>query len=579
MSFARKTPRKFGQILVLLAAMCIAGPAWPQTPSAKPKPASEKTASQPARPKLVVVIVVDQMRADYVDKFRGQWTGGLKRLVDQGAWFRTAAYPYAATETCPGHSTISTGAFPMNHGIVANAWWDRDAQKMVTCTADSNVTNVAYAGGKTTGGDSAVHMLLPAFAEELRFQQGGKVGVVTLSLKARAAISLAGHFQPTAGAQETVIWFDSTTGSWVTSSAYGTTPFAEEFIKRHAVKDDYDKTWSLSLPASRYLYDEEATGAATVPGWSANFPNALHGNDSSGAPGESFYTQWSTSPYADTYLTKMAEAAVDTLSQSNAGETDYLGISYSTTDYVGHTFGPRSWEIQDILIRLDKDLGELFAHLDQKVGRGNYVVALTADHGVAPIPADMEKAGFDAHVLSIPDLQARIEKALQPFNVGKSPIAKIAGNELYFSPNVYAQLHHDPVAVKALMDAMLSTPGVAEVFRAEELGAGFKTASETRNAAELSYYAARSGDLFVLQQPYWLISGANPKPTGTSHGSPYYYDQRVPLFLMGFGIHPGEYFQTATPADIAPTLGALTGITLAARDGRVLSEALQSRTH
>jgi predicted AlkP superfamily pyrophosphatase or phosphodiesterase len=578
MSFARKTPRSLFQTLAVLAAICIAGPAWSQTPAAKSKSASEKV-SQPARPKLVVVIVVDQMRADYVDKFRGQWTGGLKRLVDQGAWFRSAAYPYAATETCPGHSTISTGAFPMNHGIVANAWWDRDAQKMVTCTADPNVTNTAYAGGKTTGGDSAVHMLLPAFAEELRFQQGGKVGVVTLSLKARAAISLAGHFKPTAGAQETVVWFDSTTGSWVTSSAYSTTPFVDEFIKHHAVKDDFGKTWSLSLSPSRYLYEEEATGAATVPGWGTTFPHALRGNDASGTLGESFYNQWADSPFADTYLTRMAEAAVDALSQSNAGETDYLGISYSSTDYVGHTFGPRSWEIQDILVRLDKDLGELFAHLDEKVGHGKYVVVLTADHGVAPIPADMEKAGFDAHVLSIPDLQARIEKALEPFNLGKTPVAKIAGNELYFAPNVYAQLHHDPVAVKALMDAMLSTPGVAEVFRAEELGAEFKTASESRNAAELSYYAGRSGDLFVLQQPYWLMGGANPKPSGTSHGSPYYYDQRVPVFLMGFGIHPGEYFQSATPADIAPTLGALTGVTLAAHDGRVLSEALQPRPH
>jgi predicted AlkP superfamily pyrophosphatase or phosphodiesterase len=126
---------------------------------------------------------------------------------------------------------------------------------------------------------------------------------------------------------------------------------------------------------------------------------------------------------------------------------------------------------------------------------------------------------------------------------------------------------------------LLTTPGVAEVFRAEELGAGFKTMSQTKNAAELSYYAARSGDLFVLQQPYWLMGGANPKPSGTSHGSPYYYDQRVPIFLMGFGIHPGEYFQSATPADIAPTLGALTGVTLAAHDGRVLSEALQPRAH
>src|SRR5271154_240100 len=144
---------------------------------------------QPSRPKLVVLIVVDQMRADYVDKFRGQWTGGLKRLVEEGAWFRAAAYPYAATETCVGHATISTGAFPQSHGMVANAWWGRAEQKMITCTSDASAKNIGYAGMNVTGGDSAVRMELPSFAEELKFQTGGATRVVALSLKARAAIT------------------------------------------------------------------------------------------------------------------------------------------------------------------------------------------------------------------------------------------------------------------------------------------------------------------------------------------------------------------------------------------------------
>ncbi len=132
-----------------------------------------KKVEKPTKPKLVVLLVVDQMRGDYVDKFRGQWTGGLKRLLTEGAWFRAAAYPYAATETCPGHSTISTGSFPASHGMVANAWWDREQQKMVTCTSDPNAKNAAYAGGTTKGGDSAWRMQVPAFAEELKFQTGG----------------------------------------------------------------------------------------------------------------------------------------------------------------------------------------------------------------------------------------------------------------------------------------------------------------------------------------------------------------------------------------------------------------------
>lgn len=572
-SVQRRQPRKNRNWMLGIATMLLlVGTARAQTPLARP--ADVRSTVRVARPKLVVMIVVDQMRADYVDKFRGEWSGGLKRLVEEGAWFRAAAYPYAATETCVGHSTISTGAFPASHGMVANAWWDRDRQKMVTCTSDPNVKNSAYAGGKTSGGDSAWRMRIPSFAEELKFQTGGATRVVTFSLKARAAITMAGH------KADAATWFDTATGAWVTSPAYGTMPFVEDFVKKHPVTEDYGKTWSGSLPQSSYWYDEKALGAGTVAGWDATFPHALRGKESGSSPDEAFYDQWATSPFADTYLTKLAESAVDSLGLGKSGATDYLGVSYSSVDYVGHTFGPRSWEIQDILVRLDKDLGELFAHLDQKVGRGSYVVAFTADHGVAPIPVDMQNTGFDAGVLSLPELQERMEGVLEPFHIPQPAIARFAGNEVYFSTGVAEQLRQNPAAMKALVDAALTMPGVAAVFRAEELSGGRKTVSPLRTAAELSYFAGRSGDLYILQAPYWLMDSSTQGAkhhTGTSHGSPYYYDQRVPVLLMGFGIQPGEYFDAVTPADIAPTLGELTGVTLSTRDGHVMEEALQKR--
>jgi len=536
-----------------------------------PKSSVGKKTDKPTRPKLVVLLVVDQMRGDYVDKFRGQWTGGLKRLLTEGAWFRAAAYPYAATETCPGHSTISTGSFPASHGMVANAWWDRGEQKMVTCTSDPNSKNIAYAGGSTKGGDSAWRMQLPSFAEELKFQSGGATRVVTFSLKARSAITMAGH------KGDAVTWFDPS-GALVTSSAYSTMPFVEGFAKKNPVAQDYGKTWALSLPPGSYLYDETATGARVPEGWTATFPHALRGKDGSTAPDAAFYEQWSDSPFADTYLTRLAEAAVDSLGLGKSGATDFLAVGYSSVDHLGHAFGPRSWEIQDILVRLDKDLGELFASLDKKVGAGNYVVALSADHGVAPVPVDMQKTGVNADVLSLPELQGRIENALEPFNYDKPVVARMAGNELYFSEGVYGRLKTDPSAMKAVLDAISTTPGVAAVYRAEDLGNGTTPIAQTRKAAVLSYFAGRSGDLYVLQKPYWLLDGSpegGKRATGTGHGTPYNYDQHVPVLFMGFGIQPGEYFEPATPADIAPTLGALTGVTLATRDGRVLSEALK----
>jgi predicted AlkP superfamily pyrophosphatase or phosphodiesterase len=554
------------------ALICAAAPAQ-TAPQNKPKPqaiAHGRTVSTAAaKPKLLVVLVVDQMRADYVDKFLGQWTGGLKRLVEQGAWFRQAAYPYAATETCVGHSTISTGALPATHGMVANAWWDRDAQKMVTCTADPNVKNIGYAGISVKGGDSAWRMLVPAFAEELKFQSGGPTRVVTFSLKARASITLAGH------KADAVTWFDPAAGAWVTSSAYATAPFIEEYAKAHPAKEDYGKSWSLTLAKSAYLYEEKALGAAVPPGVNPIFPHVLHGKGGP-EPDAAFYEEWQASPFADAALTKLAEAAVDSLDLGKRGATDYLGVAYSSLDYAGHAFGPRSWEVQDILVRLDRDLAELFAHLDKNVGRANYVVALTADHGVVPIPEDMQQTGADAGRLHIPDMQQRIEKALEPLDYPKPAVARITGSDVFFAPGVYERLQGSSAAMHAVIQAIENAPGVEGVYTAAELADRPATHNPLREAMADSFFAARSGDLFIVPRAYWLLdaSSADGPHYGTGHGTPWNYDQHVPLLFMGFDIRPGQYYEPVTPVDIALTLAALCGITLAPRDGHVLGEAL-----
>ena len=398
----------------------------------------------PDRPKLVVLLVVDQMRGDYVDKFRGQWTGGLKRLIDEGAWFRDAAYPYAATETCVGHATISTGAFPATHGMVANAWWDRETQKMVTCTADPKAKNSGYAGVSAKGGDSAWRMQVPAFAEELKFQTGSATRVVTFSLKARASITMAGH------KGDAATWFDA--GGWVTSSVYGTMPFIDDYVKAHPVKDGLRKDLDVVSPGKRLLVRRKSTGAVPPDGWEPAFPHPLRGKAAANEPDEAFYEQWATSPFADTYLTRLAETAVDSLGLGKSGGTDFLGDQL----LLGGLRRPRIRPAQP------RDSGhsgaartrtsrELFAHLDKKVGRGNYVVALSADHGVVPIPEDMQKTGADAGVLRLPELQERIEKALEPFNYAKPAIARITGSDIYFAPAIYASLKQNRAAMQAVL--------------------------------------------------------------------------------------------------------------------------------
>ncbi|HTS11390.1 MAG TPA: alkaline phosphatase family protein [Candidatus Limnocylindrales bacterium] len=539
------------------------------SPSSAPAP---KIAVRSARPKLVVVLVVDQMRADYVDKFRDHWTGGLKRLSTQGAWLRSAAYPYAETETCVGHATISTGALPALSGIISNAWWDRASQKIVTCTEDPSAKNSGY-GGAAKGGDTALNLRVPAFADELKFQRGGKSRVFTFSLKARAAIMLAGH------SADGATWFDPSTGLWTTSSAYPSVSFVAKYVAQHPASADYGKTWNLLLPASDYLYGDVATGSVPPSGWTQPFPHPLRGKPDSTKPDSAYYRQWETSPYPDIALVKLAETAVDSEHLGNGPDVDFLGVSFSSTDYVAHAFGPRSREIQDELSRLDLDLGVFFAFLDRKVGAANYVVALTADHGGTPIPADLAATGVDAGWLSLADVKDHIDQALASLHDPSLKLADVDDADVFFAPGTYEKLKADPAAMKTVIDAIEQVPGVARVYRADELDDRPATESPLRRAEAASFFAARSGDLLIVPKPYWswdFTPKGRAREVGAMHGSPYYYDQRVPILFMGFGIEKGIDYTPATPADIAPTLAALCGITLAPRDGRILREILRN---
>jgi hypothetical protein len=334
-------------------------------------------------PKLVVVIAVDQMRADYIPRFRGEWHAGLARLVNHGAWFRNAAYPYSGTETCPGHATIGTGVFPETHGIIGNTWWDRARGKTVTCTEDASVRNLGV-NSTSSPGDSPAELRDPTFAERLRADRPGS-RVVTLSLKARAAIMLAGH------RADVVLWQNESTGDWMTSSAYASemSPFALTFFLANPPFADQQKVWNLSMPQSKYRNGRSSAGENPPAGWTADFPHPLGGSAPANGGGSQTGKQvslWRASPFADEYLERLAAASVDSMNLGRGPGTDFLGISFSAPDYIGHAFGPNSREIEDEYLRLDQTMGKLLDDLDRAVGAGNYVVALTADHGVAPIP-------------------------------------------------------------------------------------------------------------------------------------------------------------------------------------------------
>lgn len=526
---------------------------------------TKKTAAR-VRPKLVVLIVVDQLRADYLVRYGETFRDGFSRLMKQGAWFTNAAYPYAKTVTCAGHSTISTGDFPSTHGMINNAWLDRAAGKMVTCTGDPKTTLVTYgaAAGATgaTAGESGWEMKAPSFAEQLRAQSAGS-RVVTLSLKARAAISMAGH------SGDSVTWLGGE--HWVTSSSFAVAPRPEleAYIKAHPIAGDFGKI--LIVPADGHGTASVAPGAAASADTSGK--KAAAGLSTEAVRS---YDEWEASGFSDAYLEKLAEAEIDGLKLGSRPGTDLLAISFSALDLVGHAKGPESREVRDVLVDLDATLGELLEALDRRVGRGKYVLALSADHGVAPVPETAAAQGIDAGRADAGELTARVTAALAQFGGGAHPVAAFTDGDLYFAAGVWENIRGDAKALDAVFAAIRGVAGVAEVFRVDQLRE-LAAKNPPAKAALLSEFPGRGGDLVVLTKPYWFFDRRDKSGAwgeGTTHGSPYPYDQQVPILLMGPGIRAGKYADAVTPADIAPTLAKLTGVTIARTDGQPLKAAL-----
>lgn len=519
-------------------------------------PALVGARGQAGKPKLVVFLVVDQMRGDYPVRYASLLEHGLKRLTTQGAWYRNAAYPYLSTVTCAGHSTIGTGTLPWHHGMIANGWLDRETQKVVTCNADPSASEVSYAAFSGPG-DSAKSLMMPTLAETMRQQL--KSRVATMAVKARSAIGLAGH------EGDFVTWFSDRL-AWETSTAFAKAPVGwfVNYLKGNPPTRDSDKVWERTLPAERYQGDDDAPGERQLPGWSAKFPHPL------GPSGDAaYYPHWLQSPFADDYLGEMAAAAVDQMHLGTQDRTDFLGVSFAMLDTVGHSFGPRSHEVQDVLVRLDAAIGKLLDHLDKTVGAGNYIVALTADHGVGDIPEQVTGGGR----LPITAVRTTMEAAVKTALGGDGPFdVVVSTNDVYFKPGVYERLKARPATLKSVLDNANALPGIVRVLTRDEIStAAARTSDDPQvRAAALSYYAERSGDLTLILKENWQMTGA-----GTTHGTLYGYDQRVPVILYGAGIAAGGHETPATPADLAPTIASIVGVTLPSPDGHVLSAALK----
>jgi len=508
---------------------------------ASPAPASP---TAPAKPRLVLAIVIDQFRYDYLLRFRGDYHSGLARLLEQGAVFTDAHYLHATTVTAVGHSTFLSGAPPSVSGIVANEWYDREAGASVTSVSDPETRLVG--GIPNRPGSSPRRLLVSTVGDEVKMQ-GAESKVIGISIKDRSAILPAGHMADGA------YWYDPDSNNWVTSTYYRTAlpDWARKVNDEHPSRQAIGAKW-LPFDAK----DDSATPFCTmVAGTDLRYCGSLE-----------------ATPWANEMIEDFAERAIAGEDLGHHAGVDILAVSFSANDYVGHAVGPDDPAIRDISIRTDRLLGKLFDYVEQRIGAGNTLVVLTADHGVAPVPEVNQARHMPGGRLDATKVADAITGALtRRFGPGQWLVGGLA-NMPYLNLKLVSTLKLDLGLVEQVAAAAArGVEHIARVYTAQDLRSGAVQQDAIGRAFTLSFYGPRSGDLFILQEPYYLFDA-----TGTSHGTPYVYDNEVPVLFQGPGIKPGIYPGSIAVNDIAPTLAALLGTAQPSGSiGRVLSEMFQ----
>ncbi len=519
-----------------------------------------------ARPKLVVGIVVDQMRWDFLYRYYERYsaTGGFKRMLGQGFSCENTFIPYAPTVTACGHASIYTGSVPAVNGITGNFWWDNQLSRSVYCTEDSSVKTV---GSTTAAGlQSPRNLLTTTITDELRLATNFKSKVIGIAAKDRGSILPAGH---TANA---AYWYDSKTGDFITSTFYmSDLPGWVKAFNAQKLADKYYKTtWTTLYPINTYTQsttDENNYEGKPFGATAKAFPYNL-----SGYTGKNYSAVLAT-PHGNTLTVELAKAAINN-EQMGADEiTDFLTVSFSSPDYVGHSFGPNSIEVEDVYLRLDKDLGDFMNFLDSKVGRDQYTVFLSADHGVAHVPAFAKDHKIPGGIINFQLLQDSMNADLKA-KFGKDfLIAEIMNYQVSLNLPVIEASALSMADIKQYIIGFLSKqPGVARVLDINNLPAATLPAKIARMLSN-GYYPARCGQLQIILNPQYIEGFATG---GSTHGLWNPYDSHIPLLWYGWGIKPGKTNRETYMSDIAATLAALLHIQMPnGCVGDVISEVLK----
>lgn len=522
--------------------------------------------AQRPRPKLVLVIVIDQFRPDYLTRFRRFFgKAGFNLFLRRGANFPVAKYEHANTFTCPGHAVVLTGSYAERNGIVSNRWYDQTTGSEEYCAADSSASLLGVDGP----GRSPRNLIDSTVGDGLKRATGGRSRVIAISGKDRAAIMLGGHLADAA------YWMHDTL---VTTSTYfekELPPWVQRFNASKVASSYLGKPWTRLLPAKAYAMagPDDVAAEQDIGGMGRTFPHRPVRDPA----GKNLIDAFETSPYHNEVLARLAMAAVINEGLGRHQDPDLLAIGFSANDLIGHAFGPDSHEVMDVTVRTDRLLERFFRFLDQRVGLANVAIVLTADHGVAPLPELIQKSRPDARAARFdPSRVAAAVEALLRTKYGPADSLGWVVHQEF--PYVYLNLRslrqkRVPVAEAeaAAKSAVEGVEGVEQATTATELER--QRSQGLQSSAERSFYPGRSGNVFYQLLPYWI---PETQPVGTTHGSPWDYDTEVPLLWFGAGIVPGTYGDTAAVADIAPTLSAILGIqTPSGSQGRVLQEILR----
>ncbi|WNM20185.1 alkaline phosphatase PafA [Flavobacterium capsici] len=519
--------------------------------------------AQVQRPKLVVGIVVDQMKMDYLYRFQNDFSeNGFKRLMNEGYTFHNTHYNYFPTSTAPGHSSIYTGTTPAVHGIMGNDWFNRKVQKSIYCTDDDSVS-ILGVGSEKEGKMSPKNLMATTVTDELRLSTNFQGKVIGVSLKDRGSILPAGHFANWA------FWY-SDSGNFISSTFYGDAlpSWVTEFNDQKHYMKYVNQGWNLLKPAAAYneSLPDDNPHELDLFKHKPVFPYDLKTIFA-----ESGAKIFRTIPQGNDLLEEFAKRAIEKEQLGKDEITDFLTVSFSSTDYAGHDFGTRSMEVQDTYLRLDLTIADFLNYLDKTVGKGNYLVFLTADHAAAETPKFLKEHKYNIDNVETKSIRAAIRE-FSKNTYGENLLLDYTKNNVFINREILKTKGLDLNTVKqGFKDFLMTQEQVKRVYTEEEILAN-SGADYFLNAIAKGYDVSQNGDLVVLDK-LGYIEG---KAKGTEHSAPYTYDTHVPLVFFGWKIKHGETHDKKVITQIAPTVAQKLKITLPnGTESNVLLEVLE----